>query len=186
MDKEYKATHKFLFDQQEHLFFRDSRYFDKREANGKKIFWGRGNGWVIAGLVTILKELPKDSKYRPFYENLYKEMAIKIASLQDKNGAWHASLLDPVSYPNPEMSASGFYCYALAYGVNTGLLDKEKYFPVVKKAWTVLVNSVYPDGKLGWVQPIGADPKKVIQNMTEVYGVGAFLLAGSEISKLSK
>jgi rhamnogalacturonyl hydrolase YesR len=186
MDKEYKATYDFLFDKEEHLFYRDSRYFDKREANGEKIFWGRGNGWVIAGLANMLRELPQNSKYRPFYESLYKEMAARIAGLQDESGAWHASLLDPQSYPNPEMSSSGFFCYALAYGINSGLLDKEKYLPKVRKAWTALVKSVYPDGKLGWVQPIGADPKKVTRNMTEVYGVGAFLLAGSEIIKLSK
>ena len=185
MDKEYKATYNYLYDKEEHLFYRDSRYFDKQEANGEKVFWGRGNGWVMAGLVTILKELPANSEYRRFYETLFKEMAAKTASLQDKNGYWHASLLDSKSYPNPETSASGFLCYALAYGINSGLLNQKQYMPTVKKAWTALTEAVYPEGKLGWVQPIGADPKKVTKDMTEVYGVGAFLLAGTEIYKLA-
>lgn len=186
MHKEYQATYDYLYDKEEHLFYRDDRYFDKREANGKKVFWGRGNGWVMGGLVSILKELPEKSKYRPFYEELFKEMMTKAASLQDKNGYWHASLLDPESYPNPETSSSGFITYALAYGVNSGLLDRGKYLPVVEKGWKALVRAVYPDGKLGWVQPIGADPKKVKKDMTEVYGVGAFLLAGSEVVKLTE
>ncbi len=185
MDKEFKATYDYLYDKQEHLFYRDSRYFDKREANGAKVFWGRGNGWVMGGLVRILSELPKKNKYRPFYVALYKEMAAKVASLQDSAGYWHASLLDPESYPNPETSCTGFFTYALAWGINNGFLNKDQYLPVVTKGWRALVEAVYPDGKLGWVQPVGADPKKVTKDMTEVYGVGAFLLAGSEVYKLA-
>ena len=181
MHKEFKATYDFLYDKESHLFYRDHRYFfhKKQEQNGEKIFWGRGNGWVVGGLVSLLKELPQDSKYRPFYEQLFKEMIQKIASCQEKSGFWHASLLDPKSYPYPETSASGFFCYAIAYGINAGLIDKEKYLPIVTKGWKALVSAVYADGKLGWVQPIGKDPKSVDATMTEVYGVGAFLLAGT-------
>jgi rhamnogalacturonyl hydrolase YesR len=186
MDGEYHATYDLLFDKPEHLFYRDRTYFDKREANGRKVFWGRGNGWVMGGLVSILKELPPGSRYRPFYESLFREMAAKVLSAQDGAGFWHASLLDPGSYPNPETSSSGFFTFALAYGVNAGLLGKEEYLPAVRKAWSALVGSVSPDGKLGWVQPIGADPRKVDRSMTETYGVGAFLLAGSEVGRLSE
>ncbi len=187
MHKEFLATYDFLYDKEAHLFFRDYRYFPdkKREANGEKIFWGRGNGWVMGGLVAILKDLPMDHKYRPFYETLFKEMAAKVASCQDQNGSWHASMLDHESYPDEETSSSAFFCYALSYGLNSGLLDKSTYSPKVKKAWQALVKNVFADGKLGWVQPIGQDPKKVTAEMTEVYGVGAFLLAGSEILKLA-
>jgi rhamnogalacturonyl hydrolase YesR len=186
MHSEYLATYNFLYDKEAHLFYRDYRYFpDKqREANGEKIFWGRGNGWVMGGLVAILKDLPKDHEYRPFYETLFREMADKVAKCQDENGRWHASMLDHKSYPHPETSSSAFFCYALTYGINAGLLDKASYLPKVTKAWQALVSSVYADGKLGWVQPIGEDPKTVTAQMTEVYGVGAFLLAGTEILHL--
>ena len=186
MDKEYKATYDFLYDKDEHLFYRDYRFFpdNKLEANGEKIFWGRGNGWVMGGLVSMLKDMPDDSSYRPFYENLFKEMSEKVISLQKSTGFWHASMLDHESYPNPETSSSGFFCYALAYGINSGLLDEEKYRPSVIKAWEALVSAVNKEGKLGWVQPIGEDPKNVTAGMTEVYGVGAFLLAGSEVIKM--
>jgi rhamnogalacturonyl hydrolase YesR len=181
MDREFKRTYNFLYDRKKKLFFRDSSYFNKKEANGEKVFWGRGNGWVAAGLVNILKLLPENSEYRPFYENLFKEFVSQLAALQDKDGFWHASLLDPASYPAPETSATALITYALAYGVNKDLLDKKKYTPVVKKSWTALVSAIDKNGKLGWVQPVGADPKKVTANMTAAYGVGAFLLAGSEI-----
>jgi unsaturated rhamnogalacturonyl hydrolase len=188
MDKEFKITTDFLYDKEEKLFYRDHRYFaDKmREANGKKIFWGRGNGWVLGGLAILLKELPAKSKYRPYYEKLFKEMSEKVASLQGEDGYWHASLLDPASYPNPETSASSFFCFGLTYGVNSGLLPKEKYKPVAEKAWKAIMKSVGTDGKVGWIQPIGADPKQVTSDMTEVYGVGAFLLAGTEMMKMIK
>ena len=184
LDHEFKATTAYLYDKDEHLFFRDSNYFTKTEANGKKVFWGRGNGWVFAGISIILTELPKDYKNRKMYEKIYLQMAEKLASLQGPDGYWHASLLDPDSYPNPETSASGFNCYGLAWGINNGYLPREKYLPIVIKAWDALIHSVDPDGKLCFVQPIGADPKKVTREMTEIYGVGAFLLAGSEMVKL--
>jgi unsaturated rhamnogalacturonyl hydrolase len=186
-DAEFKATYNHLYDKEEHLFFRDSRYFNQKEANGKKVFWGRGNGWVIGGLAEILKTLPEnDTEYRPFYQQLFCELSERLAGLQNKDGFWHASLLDPDSYPSPETSATGFIIYGLAYGVNQGYLPADKYLPVIEKGWKALVSAVEPDGKLGWVQPVGADPKKVTRDMTELYGTGALLMAAVEIYKLSE
>lgn len=185
MDQQFKLTYNYLYDKEYKLFFRDNRFFEKREANGKKVFWGRGNGWVVAGLVNILKTLPVDSKFRPFYENLFSEMVGALVGLQSESGFWHASLLDPNEYPSPETSATALIAYALAYGINTDLLNKDQYFPSLNKAWKALNSAIAEDGKLGWVQPIGADPKQVTEDMTAVYGVGALLLAGTEIYKLN-
>ncbi len=184
MDIEFKKTYNYLYNKEYKLFFRDGSYFDKKEQNGEKIFWGRGNGWVAAGLVNILKLLPEKSAYRPFYESLFKEFVPALAKLQSPNGFWHASLLDPKSYPAPEASATALVTYALAYGINNDLLSKDIYLPVTEKAWAALISAVDKDGKLGWVQPIGADPKNVTADMTAVYGVGAFLLAGTEMYQL--
>lgn len=186
LNREYKATYDYLYDKEEKLFYRDRRYFEKKEANGKKVFWGRGNGWVLGGLVEILQELPKGNMYRDFYENLFVELAYRMAELQSKDGYWHASLLDPDSYPSPETSSTGFVVYALAYGVNEGLLDDKKITPVIENGWKALVDAVEKDGKLGFVQPIGADPRKVTREMTEVYGVGAFLLAGNQVYRMAE
>ena len=183
--KNWWRTSDYLYDKEEHLFFRDDSYFQKREANGKKIFWSRGNGWVMAGLVRVLQYLPANHPDRSKFEAQFKEMAAKILACQQSDGLWRASLLDPDDYPLKETSGSGFYTYALAWGVNQGLLDAAKYEPAIDKAWGALVECVDADGKLTHVQPIGADPKKFDENATEVYGVGAFLLAGSEVYRIT-
>jgi rhamnogalacturonyl hydrolase YesR len=189
----FKECYDLLYNKEEHLFARDLRYVLKpdgsgiKEANGKRIFWSRGNGWVMGGLVRILEEMPSDYPQRSFYENLFKDMADKIISLQQEDGLWRASLLDPDSYPGGEVSGTGFFCYALAWGINNKLLDKKKFLSGVKKAWIGLCNCVNEEGRVGWVQPIGGDPQKNVKEDTwEVYGTGAFLLAGSEVIKLPK
>ncbi|HEV2435139.1 MAG TPA: glycoside hydrolase family 88 protein [Verrucomicrobiae bacterium] len=178
-------TTDYLYDKDEHLFFRDSTYFDKREANGQKIFWSRGNGWVMAGLVRLLQYLPTNHPDRPRFEQLFKDMAGKILTLQQPDGLWRASLLDPADYPEKETSGSALFTYALAWGVNQGLLDRAKYEPAVRKGWAALVDCVGTNGKLTHVQPPGADPKKFDPDTTEPYGDGAFLLAGSEVYRMA-
>jgi rhamnogalacturonyl hydrolase YesR len=185
MDREWRVTSDFLYDKEEHLYFRDSTYFDKREANGKKIFWSRGNGWVMAGFARVLPHLPSDFTQRKFYEEQFREMAAKIATLQQDDGLWRSSLLDPASYPLKETSGSSFYTFALAWGINNHLLERAKYEPVVRKSWKALVDCVTPEGKLEHVQPVGADPKKFDPTHTDVFGTGAFLLAGCEMYRLA-
>ena len=185
VNKEWWATTDYLYDTEEHLYFRDDRYFEQREANGKKIFWCRGNGWVFGGLVRTLANLPEDYPDRPKYLKIYHEMAAKLLTIQGNDGLWRSSLLDAETYPPPEASGSGFFCYGLAWGVNRGLLDAETYGPAIRKAWKGLVGCVHKNGKLGWVQPIGAAPGVVNADLTEIYGVGSFLLAGTELYKMA-
>jgi rhamnogalacturonyl hydrolase YesR len=187
----FRECYDLLFDKNEHLFARDLYYVikdnptDRREKNGQKIFWSRGNGWVIGGLALMITELPKEHKTRSFYIDLFKEMSKRVASLQQEDGLWRASLLDPASFPGGESSGSGFYTYALAWGINNGILDKNEFLPVVKKAWIGLNGLIQPEGYMGWCQPIGADPRKNFKaESSQVYGTGAFLLAGSEVLKL--
>lgn len=190
-DKYFKECYDLLYNKEEQLFARDLRYVIKpdasgaKEANGELIFWSRGNGWVMGGLVRVLQELSADYSERAFYENLFKEMSTRIVGVQQSDGLWRASLLDPDSYPGGEVSGSGFMCYALAWGINNGLLDKETYLPAVKKAWIALADCVNEEGRVGWVQPIAADPQQNFsEDSWEVYGTGAFLLAASEVIKL--
>jgi rhamnogalacturonyl hydrolase YesR len=184
MDKQFKMTCQHLYDKKEHLFFRDGNYLNKKEKNGKKLFWGRGNGWVAAGLVNILKSLSPESPYRSFYENLFKELVPRLVELQDDCGFWHASLLDAASYPFPETSASALITYSIAFGIRQNLLPEKEYLPALEKSWNALLSAIDENGKLGWVQPIGAAPESVTKTMTAAYGVGAFLLAGTEIYRL--
>jgi unsaturated rhamnogalacturonyl hydrolase len=176
----------YLYSKDQHLFFRDSRYFTQKEKNGKEVFWSRGNGWVMGGMANLLSVMPANYPGKGRFITQFKQMAASIAKLQQPDGTWHASLLDPESYPVKETSGTGFLCYAIAWGINQKILPYKEYYPVVAKAWKALISSVHADGKLGYVQPQGASPEKVTADDTEVYGVGAFLLAGTEMLKLKK
>ncbi len=189
MDKMWWESTAHLYDPEEQLYYRDDRFKIKadgsgrREKNGEKVFWSRGNGWVMGGLARLLQDLPQDYPTRQKYEDLFKEMAARIVEFQGGDGLWHTSLLNPQGHG--ESSGSAFYTYALAWGVNQGLLDKETYMPYALRGWHGLTNIVKPSGKLGWTQQIGYAPDDIHENMSEVYGAGAFLLAGSEIIKFS-
>ncbi len=177
-------TSDYLYDKEEHLYYRDSRYFDKREANGKKVFWGRGNGWVMGGLVRMLQYIPDNHPARARFVEQYREMSERLLALQQADGLWRASLLDPVSYQSRESSGTGLYTYALAWGVNQGLLPKDRFAPAVQRAWAALSANVEADGKLVHVQPIGADPRHFDPSSTNIFAVGAFLMAGSEVYRM--
>lgn len=184
MDRMWWDTTDFLFDKDENLYYRDKNYFDKRTTNGKKVFWARGNGWVMGGTVRVLQHLPKNYPDRGRYIELLQKMAASVSRVQGADGLWRPSLLDPDDAPVPETSGSGFFCYAIAWGINQGYLDRKSYLPVALKAWRGLVNAVHAEGKLGWVQPIGAAPATVTFDNNQEYGSGALLLAGSEMLKL--
>jgi rhamnogalacturonyl hydrolase YesR len=186
MDRSWDATATLLYNREKHLYFRDATFLDKHEKNGEPLFWARGNGWVMGGLVRVLKELPANSPLRPKYVALLKEMASEMLSIQGKDGLWRPGLLDADAYPLPEISGSAFVTYAFAYGVNEGILDRATYWPAVEKAWAGMLAHVYADGRLGSIQPVGAAPGAYTETSSYVYGVGAFLLAGSEIYRTAK
>ena len=185
LDHEWSVTSAKLYDPEQHLFYRDESFLHQHEKNGKNIFWSRGNGWVMAGLVRVLEYMPKDDPLRPKYLNQLKEMASAVAPLQGKDGLWRPGLLDANAYRLPENSGSAFITYALAYGIKENILDRKRYLPIVKKGWAGLLSHVYEDGRLGCIQPIGAAPGAFTATSSYVYGVGAYLLAGSEIYKLA-
>lgn len=184
MDREWTRTQTHFYNTDDHLFTRDATTIATKEANGKPIYWARGNGWVLAGTANVLRALPAHDPLRPKYEKLFREMAERIAGLQMSDGLWRTGLLDQEAYALPETSASGFFTYALAWGVNSGELDAKTYTPVIQRAWAGLLKHVYADGRLGCVQPIGLAPGKFTESASYVYGTGAFLLAGSEIDRM--
>jgi unsaturated rhamnogalacturonyl hydrolase len=185
VDKHWRETSDLLYDPQRHLYYRDVTYLHKTDERGKPIFWSRGNGWVMGGLARTLEYLPKDRPSRSFYENQLREMAAAVVPLQDpKTGLWHSDLLDAPDYPQPETSGSALITFALAWGVNHGVLDEAAYKPVIAKAWRGLVEQIYADGRLGNIQQTGAAPAHYLPSSSYNYGVGAFLLAGAQVAEL--
>ncbi len=175
-----------MYDDEAGLYYRDGKYVypKHKSANGKKDFWARGDGWVLAGLAKVLKDLPKEDKYRQHYIERFRRLAESVAACQQPEGYWTRSMLDPTHAPGPETSGTAFFTYGLQWGINNGFLDSKRYQPVVEKAWKYLSKvALQPDGKVGYVQPIGekAIPGQVVDaNSTSNFGVGAFLLAACE------
>lgn len=184
LDREFQFTYDHLYDPKEKLFFRDATFFEKKTPNGGKTFWSRGNGWVYGGLCLTLEHLPKDHPRRGFYETLFKEMTGAILAVQQEDGLWRPSLLDPQQIAVGETSGSGFFTFGLAWGVNHGLLDRAAHLPAITRAWNGLMTRVQANGLVGYVQPVGAAPDVLDAGSTQDYGTGAFLLAGSEILRL--
>lgn len=177
--KEFQATIDYLQDPKTKLLFRDSRYFNKKGKFGEQVFWSRGMGWVYAGVVHALESLPQDHQYRPYYESLYQELTSAIVKLQKQDGAWPMSLLAGERYVEPETSGTAFFTYGLIWGINNDLLNESTYLPSALKGWQVLSSAVHPDGKFGWVQGVNEKPDVVTKDDSQLFGVGAFLLAGS-------
>jgi rhamnogalacturonyl hydrolase YesR len=185
LNQEWAKTSKLLYDTDAHLYARDASYIGKTEKNGQKIFWGRGEGWVMGGLARTLEYLPKDDPAAATYKQQLREMAAALAKLQRPDGTWTSSLLDPADYPAPELSGTALITFGMAWGINHGVLDRTTYLPVVMRAWAGMLQHIYADGRLGDIQQTGAAPSTYKPSASYNYGVGAFLLAGSELHKLA-
>jgi rhamnogalacturonyl hydrolase YesR len=185
LDEEWAKTYQSLYDTQAHLYARDATFIGKTEKNGQKIFWSRGEGWVMGGLARTLEYLPTDDPARAKYQTQLREMAASLAKIQGTDGLWRSGLLDPASYDQPEISGSSLIVYGMAWGVNNGVLDRATYQPVIAKAWAGILSHIYADGRLGDIQQTGAQPSTFKPSASYNYGVGGFLLAGSEVRKLA-
>lgn len=184
MDREFWRAVDEMYDEEEHLFHQSQWARKHREPNGRKRFWGRGNGWVAAAIPQVLDELPDDYPTRPRYEELFREMMARVVELQGEDGYWRSSMLDPESFPDPETSATGFFTYALLWGINDGLLDEAEYLAPALRGWRALEAAVHEDGKLGYVQEIGGGPVTgITADSHESYGTAALILAGYELCR---
>ncbi|MCD1125333.1 glycoside hydrolase family 88 protein [Jinshanibacter sp. LJY008] len=181
-----------LQDPETNLFYRDYRYIpnnqgsELREANGQKVFWSRGIGWVLAAIPRILNHMPETFADRSRYLTMFKTLASEIIKYQQPDGFWRSSLLDPKSFSAPESSATALFCYGLAWGVHHEELDKEVYLPIIEKAWAALQTAIHDNGMLGWVQLPAFNPRDVSFDHNMDYGAGAFLLAATEMIALTK
>ena len=175
-----------MFDPEENLYYRDGKYVypKHKSANGKKDFWARGDGWVLAGLAKVLKDLPAEYEHRKFFEDRYRNMADAVINSQRPEGYWSRSMLDEEHAPGYETSGTAFFTYGLLWGINNGYLNDPKYLDAAQKGWNYLKNvALQKDGRVGYVQPIGekAIPGQVVDSKsTANFGVGAFLLAACE------
>lgn len=188
----YKHGGKGLYNPADHLWWRDKDFVPPyKEPNGDNCYWSRGNGWVVAALVRVLNTIPKNETHRSEYLDDYMNMISALVPLQRTDGFWNVSLHDNTHFEGKELSGTALFTYGMAWGVNNGLLNRKEYLPVILKAWNAMVKeSVHANGMLGYVQGTGKEPKDsqpVSYNKIpdfEDYGLGCFLLAGTEVYKL--
>ena len=178
-----------MLDYETGLYFRDGKYVypKHKTASGKKDFWARGDGWVLAGLAKVLQDMPETYVRQPFFVEKFTRMAHAVKALQQLEGHWTRSMMDPRQAPGYETSGTAFFCYGLLWGVNHGKLSKKEFGPTIEKAWNYLTTiALQKDGKVGYVQPIGerAIPGQTVDaNSQANFGVGAFLLAACEYAR---
>ena len=193
LDKLYEyvlVSDSIMYDPEEGLYYRDAKYVypKHKSANGKKDFWARGDGWVLAGLAKVLKDAPADWEHRKFFEDKYRKMADAVVACQQPAGYWSRSMYDEEHAPGPETSGTAFFTYGLLWGINNGYLTDPKYLDAAQKGWNYLSKTaLQKDGSVGYVQPIGekAIPGQVVdRNSTSNFGTGAFLLAASEYVRM--
>ncbi|WP_197088540.1 glycoside hydrolase family 88/105 protein [Rufibacter radiotolerans] len=181
-----------LYNQEHGLWWRDKDFVPPvKSPNGKDIYWSRGNGWVVGALVRVMSMLPKDHPNYQEYQTTYLEMMKALVPLQREDGFWNVSLHDPNHFGGKETSGTALFAYGMAWGVNNGLLDKKLYTPIIAKAWNAMIKeAVHPNGFLGYLQGTGKEPKDsqpvsyTSKPDFEDYGLGCFLLAGTEIMKM--
>lgn len=175
-----------MYDKEVGLYYRDGNFVFPRHKtpDGKKDFWARGDGWVLAAFAKVIQDLPEKNEYRPLFIDRFRSMAKALQKYQHPDGYWTRSITEHDYVPGPETSGTAFFTYGLQWGINYGLLDATTYQPVVDNAWKYLTQvALQPNGRVGYVQPIGAAavPGQMIDaNSTADFGVGAFLLAACE------
>lgn len=183
-----------LFNPKDGLWWRDKDYDPPyKEPNGEDCYWSRGNGWVVAALVRVLQNIPENETHRKEYEKDLLTMLDALVKVQREDGFWNASLHDPNNYGGRETSGTALFVYGMAWAENSGLVKKGTYAKPISKAWNAMLeHAVLPTGFLGYVQSTGKEPstgQPVTQRRTpdfEDYGLGCFLLAGSEVYKMSE
>ena len=183
-----------LYNPTDHLWWRDKDFVPPyTEPNGEDCYWARGNGWVMTAMARVLEQNPPDRKQRKEYSTMLKQMAEALVKVQREDGFWNVSLHDPGNFGGPETSGTAFFVYGLAWGINHGYLKKQKYLSAVMRGWNAISEkALHPDGFLGYVQGTGKEPKSsqpvgydTVPNFDD-YGLGAFLLAGSEVYHLAE
>ncbi|WP_299547786.1 glycoside hydrolase family 88 protein [Seonamhaeicola sp.] len=186
MDAMFWDVYGKLYNTDLNLFYRDKRFFpSKKTKDGKQIIWSRGNGWAIAGIARILEYLPIEHGNYKRYESVLKNMAAALKACQTEEGFWYPNLANPDDAPFKETSGTSFFIYGIAYGINNGILDKNEYLPVVKKAWKSVTDEISKEGKVQWGQLVGDQPVNLSKDDSHEYVTGTFLLAASEMYKMN-
>lgn len=184
----------------DHLWWRDTSFlsgYKAADGTTQKCYWSRGNGWAFAALARTMEVLPTNDVHFAEYLQTFQEMAAALKAVQRPDGFWNVNLAYANDCPGPESTGTACFTYGMAWGINHGYLDAPAYLPAVINGWNALANGALhhtsdaTNGFLGYVQGTGskpADHQPVTYNSVpdfDDFGVGLFLLAGSQVYQLS-
>jgi rhamnogalacturonyl hydrolase YesR len=184
--KQVESFNRYLYDDRTGLFFHN--YYSDAEVNGVA-HWGRANGWLAVAQCQVLDNLPANHPKRAELIKLLLRQIIGYSRYQDQTGLWHQVLDKPDSYQ--ETSVTAMFTYAVAHAVNQGWINP-KYISIAREGWKGLTSKVTADGQLEDVC-IGTNMDENIsfyfnrpKELNDTHGLGAFLLAGTEMIKAEK
>ena len=103
-------------------------------------FWGRGDGWVAAGMAELLRSLPPGHPKHARILDAYRNMMRTLVRIQGADGMWRQLIDHPEAWP--ETSSTGMFTFALVTGVKNGWLDEDPYASAARKAWLSLVGYI--------------------------------------------
>ncbi len=182
--KQVIQFNKYLYNPINNIYFHC--YYDNIQENGVA-FWGRCNGWIIMAQVELLKYLPEDHPQKETIIELLHRQIRGLARYQAPNGMWHQLIDKEDSYL--ESSSTAMYIYAIALAVNEGWID-DRYAPIAIKGWQGLAEMITDDGRVKNIctgLTIYTDLAGYYNHpapLNDIHGLGALLLAGSEVMKL--
>jgi rhamnogalacturonyl hydrolase YesR len=189
-----------LYNATDHLWWRDTNFmanYTASDGTKQKCYWSRGNGWALVALARTMEVLPVSDPHYSEYLQTFTNMAAAIMAVQRSDGFWNVNLAYTNDYPGPESTGTACFTYGMAWGINHGYLDSNTYLPSVISGWNALaVGALHhstgtDNGFLGYVQGTGskpADNQPVTYNSVpnfDDFGLGLFLLAGSQVYQLS-
>lgn len=181
-------TERRCYDEDEHLWFRDEDFLPEkaRTQSGKKVFWSRGNGWVLAGIARTLRTLPAHYTHYDEYKTIFMDMAEAVCRCQSADGFWRTSLLEPEEFPTPETSGTALFVLGLLIGVRLGYLGDDALACAVKGFHALNRVAVEDSGRIGYVQTVALKPGPVKKESTNDYAVGTYLLTCRELVALAQ
>jgi unsaturated rhamnogalacturonyl hydrolase len=189
-----------LYNATDHLWWRDTNFmanYTASDGTTQKCYWSRGNGWAFVALARTMDVLPASDPHYAEYLQTFKDMAAALQAAQRPDGFWNVNLACTNDYPGPESTGTACFTYGLAWGINHGYLDANTYLPAVINGWNALAAGALhhstgaDNGFLGYVQSTGskpADGQPVTYTRApnfDDFGLGLFLLAGSQVYPLS-
>jgi rhamnogalacturonyl hydrolase YesR len=191
-----------LYNTEDHLWWRDTTFLSNYVGSDGRIgkcYWSRGNGWAFVALCRTMDVLPVSDPHYSEYLQTFQDMAAAIKAMQRPDGFWNVNLGDSNDYPGPEASGTACFVYGMAWGINQGCLSSGDYLPAVISGWDALSNGALHrtadttngPGFLGYEQGSGDEPASgqpvTYDSVPDFgdFGLGLFLLAGSQVYELS-